>query len=206
MPDLDEAETISKTEHIKRLNAKNSRIADLEEQLKLSKKAAADLESQMKVYDPVKIENRIAKLTEQRDSAVNELSDFRATTTTREALLTAGITDPEDQDLVRWVYGRLDEKGRPELGAWLAGGAKTSRALQGVFSNGADTATEAAQQAPADSKADPKPQTLPNVSRGVKAPAGPPAAMTLEAINQMSYADRAKPENAARIAEALASM
>lgn len=195
-----EETTVPKSEHIKRINTKNNRIAELEDQLKAVNTRASDLESQVKAFEPEKFERRIGRLTEERDNAINSLSEFRATTSTREALLTAGITDADDQDLVRWRYDRLDEKGRPELGDWLAEAAKADRQLKHLF-NGADTATETPPQA---AEAINRPaSTLPNVNNGVKPSSGPPAALTREAILSMSMADRAKPENRGRIAEAL---
>jgi len=191
---------IPKSEHIKRINSKNNRIAELEEQLKAVNTRASDLEKQVNGFEPEKFERRIGRLTEERDNAIQLLSDFRATTSTREALLTAGITDADDQDLIRWRYDRMDEKGRPELGAWLADGARADRQLQHLW-NGADTATETAPQA-AEATTAPV-SALPAVNNGVRPPSQPPAAMTREAIQAMSYKDRAKPENRSRIAEAL---
>ncbi len=106
-------------------------------------------------------------------------------------MLTAGITDPEDQELVNWRYGRLDEAKRPELGKWLEDGAKEDRHLSHLFK-----AEPQQEEAPR--------RGLPSVNGRTKQQGGPPTAGTLEALLAMPAAERLKPENRALFDQALA--
>lgn len=210
---VDEDETpVPKREHLKRIASKNSRIEDLEGQLKALQAKLAD------VPDVGKLERRLARITEERDQAVQGLVEFKAQATQREALLGAGVTDPEDQELVTWRWERLPEDKRPTLAEYVAGQAREDRHLRHLWpqeppqeaqeAQEAQGGTQAAQGGPQGSQEayvgprGPR-ASLPAVQNGVKAQAAPPKALSLEAILAMPVEERVRPENRERIAAAL---
>ena len=76
-------------------------------------------------------EAKLAKLQAKHDALVAEYSQAKAGWETGEAMLRAGITDGDLQDLVLYRWGRLPEQGRPGLGDWLGSeeGAKADPIL-----------------------------------------------------------------------------
>ena len=202
MKDEPQDETIPKATHLKRLEAKNGRIAQLEEQLAASKGLAKDLEGRLAdAPDVAKMERRISKLIDARDAATEALDAHRAASETREAMMAAGITDTEDMDLVRWRYDRLDADGRPALSEWLTNEARADRHLAGLF-NGPpqETAQDAPQEAPGQPNGNRQPRALPDAQKGVKGTGtAPPGALSREAIMAMPISERVKPENRERI-------
>lgn len=181
-------EKISKDEHLKRINAKQAKIEELQTALKTANQATADLTAQLQKVDPDKWERRIGRLVEERDTARNELSEFKAQTATKETMLTAGITDADDRDLVMWRYGRLDEKGRPDLADWLKESAKEDRHLSHLFNS-----------------EEPAKPAKPNTNGHTRPSAKPPASASLEAVLAMGVEERNSPEGRKLVAEALRS-
>lgn len=184
-------ETISKAAHLKRLASKQAKIDELSAQLTDSKKAATDLEAQLKALNPEKAERRIAKLMQERDSAREALANLETRHSTERALLTVGITDQEDQELVNWRYSRLPEDSRPDLASWLEGDAKEDRHLSHLFKQ-----SETAEP--------PKRAGLPRANNGTRTQEKPPNSGSLEAFLAMPASERVKPENQAHFNQLLA--
>jgi hypothetical protein len=109
----DGEETISKAEHLRRLAQKQDRIKDLETQL--ASADTAKLESELK-----KATRRAERFEADVERITGEFSEFRSLTERTQTLTGAGITDPDEQDLVLYRYGRLEADGRPVLADYLA--------------------------------------------------------------------------------------
>lgn len=187
--------------HVKRINVKNKRIEALEKQLLKAEESNTQLSARAaNAGDSEKLERRLAKATAAQEVAESALATHVEESTTREAMLTHGITDPDDMDLVRYRYDRLDAAGRPALDKWLGegGGGREDRHIKGLFeaSNDAENSEEARQEQPAR-------RGLPRVHKDAKAPARPAGSLTRESILAMPIAERLKPENREKIMEAL---
>jgi len=117
-------DTIARAEHVKQLQTKQTkldyalaRIAQLEK----AANAAPDLTAQLTAAA-----TRIEELEQAH-------ATYRQEAERRSVLLTAGVTDPEDQALVLFRHGRLPEEGRPGLGEWLGEGAMVDRHTRHLF-------------------------------------------------------------------------
>ncbi len=202
MSDTDTAETIAKSVHLARLKSKQDALDTLGDQLAEAKAKVIELTAAaVDTPDYAKLDRRYSKLVSTHDQTVADFAAHKKTVTTERAMVAAGITDTDDQELITWRYGRLAEAGRPELAAWLSedGDGRADRLVAALFKQ-PDTSQQAADQdeAPARS-ANPLPQT----AGGVQSQARPPKSLTREAVMSMSSADRVKPENRAAVWEAL---
>ena len=107
-----------------RLNAKNDRIRELEASL---------AEASSKVEGVDALARRAAEAETALEQTRAEFEAFRAESTTSSDLLRAGITEAEDQELVRWRYSKLGEEA-PPFSEWLAGAAREDRHVSRLFS------------------------------------------------------------------------
>ena len=163
-----------------RLNSKNDRIRELETSL-------ADATEKAKGID--KLAKRAAEAESALEATRAEFDAFKSESMTAAELMRAGITDTDDQELVRWRYGKLGEDA-PPFSEWLTSGAKEDRHVSRLFA-----APEAAPvaEAPAVSEAPEAPPAAPPSNAGAKASstAPPPryspsevASMPLEALRE----------------------
>ena len=121
------SETVPKEEHLRRLAAKTAKIEE-------ATTTIADLRAQMAAAPDVsEIQARLDALQATHGKLQTTHDRHIAESTTREALLSRGVTDAEDMDLVRYRHSRLPEEGRPALSDWLDDGAKTDRYLSTLF-------------------------------------------------------------------------
>lgn len=208
MSDDDEAAAepmIAQSTHRKRIDQKTAKIDQLQAKLTDTEARLTDTEARLtESPDAAKILKRLTRAEGERDKAVEDLEAHRTESASRAAMFGAGITDPEDQELVRWRWERTPEDKRGELSDYLAKDAKEDRLLKhlftsdGVDSNGTDDDTAA----PAMNRK-PKRDPLPRTSRDVVTKDAPPRALSLEAIMAMPASERLKPENRERIAAAI---
>jgi len=179
---------LSQEEHLRRINAKQAKIVELEAQLKDARGQLATMPN------PTAMTKRLEKAEAARDSLQSEFDSYRSETETRQAIMAHGITDTEDMELVRWRYSRLPAEGRPDFAVWLDKGASDDRQLAALFPG--DTSTDTST----DTQDKPARQGLPAVNGRVKqSTSGPSKEWSLEHIMQMSPRDRLKPENRERI-------
>ena len=121
------SETVPKEEHLRRLAAKTAKIEE-------ATATIAELRAQIAaVPDVSEIQARLDALQATHGELQATHDRHIAESTTREALLSRGVTDSEDMDLVRYRYSRLPEEGRPALSEWLENGAKTDRYLSALL-------------------------------------------------------------------------
>jgi len=189
------SETVPKEEHLRRLAAKTAKIEE-------ATTTIADLRAQLAaVPDVSEIQGRLDALQATHGELQATHDRHIAESTTREALLSRGVTDAEDMDLVRYRHSRLPEEGRPALSDWLDAGAKTDRyltALLGVppVSHDAPSAPQAvATPAPATPAATTPPATpAPTVNTNNGVAATPPLSspLSIERISQMPSDERIK--------------
>jgi hypothetical protein len=181
-----EDETVPKGEHLKRLAAKQAKIEELTQANSTLAGQLKEAEQVAKQFDPSRYEKRIARLTQERDTVRDEFDQFKAQSLTREAMLGNGITDADDQELLRWRYNRIPEADRPELGAWLKEGAREDKQVRHLF--GAEESEPA------------KRPGLPSVNNGARSPAKPPNSLSLDAFMAKPLAERVSPEGRAEFA------
>ena len=189
------SETVPKEEHLRRLAAKTAKIEE-------ATTTIADLRAQLAaVPDVSEIQGRLDALQATHGELQATHDRHIAESTTREALLSRGVTDAEDMDLVRYRHSRLPEEGRPALSDWLDAGAKTDRyltALLGVppVSHDAPSAPQAvATPAPATPAATTPPATpapTVNTNNGVQSTPPLSSPLSIERITQMPSDERIK--------------
>ena len=195
----DSEDTVLKSEHIRRMKVKTEKLHEAEARL-------AELTDQLASAPDVgamtaKLEALQAKFADLTDTH----ETFRGEVSTRELLYQAGITDAEDMDLVRYRYGRLSSDDRPELGAYLAEGARSDRYLGHLFSGDAAPA-QASEGTPDSEPTDQAPRRVTaRANAGVEPAASLAPHLTYEMVAAMSTADRLSPENRERIAEFFAA-
>jgi len=209
----DTPDTVLKTEHLRRMAAKQSKVESLEAELR-------DIREQLaSVPDPGKSAKRLEKAEAERDRIRQEFDSFKSESETRSAILAAGITDPEDIALVRWRHERIPEDKRPDLSAWLGSEAKEDRHLASLLgaspeptaepapepdTSVSDTGRLTAAGAPRANLPGRRPASaLPRANAGVKPSSAPPKEWSMEYVLGMSYEDRGKPENRQRVMAAL---
>ncbi|MCB9681829.1 MAG: hypothetical protein H6733_10180 [Alphaproteobacteria bacterium] len=84
----------------------------------------------------------LREVATERDKARAELATLQGQYTEDRALWGAGLTDPEGQDVARFLWSRVAEDARPEggIGAWLSGlradGATPPKALAPYLGSG----------------------------------------------------------------------
>jgi hypothetical protein len=183
------SETVPKEEHLRRLAAKTAKIEE-------ATTTIADLRAQLAaVPDVSEIQGRLDALQATHGELQATHDRHIAESTTREALLSRGVTDAEDMDLVRYRHSRLPEEGRPALSDWLDAGAKTDRyltALLGVppVSHDAPSAPQATTPAATTPPATPAPTV--NTNNGVAATPPLSSPLSIERITQMPSDERIK--------------
>lgn len=187
------SETVPKEEHLRRLAAKTAKIEE-------ATATIAELRAQIAaVPDVSDIQGRLDALQATHGELQATHDRHLSESTTREALLSRGVTDAEDMDLVRYRYSRLPEEGRPALPDWLESGAKTDRYLSALLgappvSHGAmgapQTTTPAAPASPAATTPPATPTPSVNTNNGVAATPPLSSPLSLERISQMPSDER----------------
>ena len=157
------------------LKEANAKLAELEGQI-------ATLEKSANMGETWRI--KFEELAQTFDSE-------KATWSTREAMLSTGIVDPEVQDLVGYRWGKLPEEDRPALLEWIKGDA-TKDPILGPILSPAEAAAEApAEAAPAEAAPPtPKPGAPANV--GARPAPAPAPQYTPEMVASMSVEDLKK--------------
>ena len=105
-----------------RINTKNAKIRELEAQLAEVSEKADGLD---------KLAKRAADAESALESTRAEFETFKSEASTSADLMRAGIVDADDQELVRWRYGKLE--GAPDFATWLSSGAKEDRHVARLF-------------------------------------------------------------------------
>jgi len=166
-----------------RINAKNAKIRELEAQL-------------AEVTDKADGLDKLAKRAAEAESALEatraEFDAFKSEATTSADLMRAGIVDADDQELVRWRYGKLGD-GAPDFATWLSTGAKEDRHVARLFDKSVEGTVEVPTPAPEQAvAAAPPPAAPPSNAGAVPSQAAPPpryspqdvASMPLEALRE----------------------
>ena len=187
------SETVPKDEHLRRLAAKTAKIEE-------ATATIAELRAQIAaVPDVSEIQARLDALQVTHTELQTTHDRHLAESTTREALLSRGVTDAEDMDLVRYRYSRLPEENRPALPEWLENGAKTDRYLSALLGvpPAPHAAPSAPQATPPAAPATPAATTSPatptpsvNTNNGVAATPPLSSPLSLERISQMPSDER----------------
>lgn len=187
------SETVPKEEHLRRLAAKTAKIEEAQQTI-------ATLRAQIAAAPDVsEIQARLDALQTTHSELQATHDRHIAESTTREALLSRGVTDAEDMDLVRYRYSRLPEENRPALAEWLENGAKTDRYLSALLGappapetppSAPQPATPAPPATPAANGAPPAPTV--NTNNGVQSTPPLSSPLSLERISQMPSNERIK--------------
>lgn len=199
-------ETVPKAQFLKRLNAKQRVIEQKDEAIEALKAELTEIKGQVaSAPDPSKIEKRLQRIEAERDKIRDEFDAYRADQELLSVITAAGITDPEDVELVRYRHGRIPEGERPELAKWLEGAAKEDRYIGPLLGSQGRETQEEAPQAQTHTHTQPRdalPRGLPRVNGGAvtDAPAKP---MSIEHIMKMTHEERVDPANRAAINKAL---
>lgn len=116
-----------------RLDSKNETIAKIEAERDEARAKLAD------APDPSKAEKRYQRLEAKLAEVQSEYDGAKQQWSTSQALTAAGITDPDDQDIVLHRYGKLGE-GAPALTDWLGSdeGAKADKVLTRILGGGGE--------------------------------------------------------------------
>ncbi len=166
-----------------RINTKNAKIRELEEQLAEVTEKADGLD---------KLAKRAADAESALEATRAEFDAFKSEATTSADLLRAGIVDADDQELVRWRYSKLGE-GAPSFADWLSTGAKEDRHVARLFDKSVEGTVEVPTPAPEQVvAAAPPPAAPPSNAGAVPSQAAPPpryspqdvASMPLEALRE----------------------
>jgi len=189
------SETVPKEEHLRRLAAKTAKIEE-------ATATIAELRAQIAaVPDVSEIQGRLDALQATHGELQATHDRHLAESTTREALLSRGVTDAEDMDLVRYRYSRLPEENRPALPEWLENGAKTDRYLSALLGvpPAPHAAPSAPQATPTAAPATPAATTPPvtptpsvNTNNGVQSTPPLSSPLSIERITQMPSDERIK--------------
>lgn len=191
---------VAKSVMLKRISAKQDQIDSIQSQLtSLQAEYEGYKTTQKDLPDYGKLETRLQKANALHAATTDAFEAFKINALTERTLFAAGITDADDQALVRWTHGRIPEADRGSLEDYLGeeGGARGHRNLSHLFAAPADPAPA---EPPTSGR---QPQALPNVNGGIKRTSGPSSPMSIEAIMNMPKSERLKPENRALITEAL---
>lgn len=116
MSDEEEIESQEKKGDSGRLDRDERFRKVVKERNELRQKLAELETAQQELTERLATTDTIAK---QLEAAKAELKRERIERGQERALLEAGLTDTEGRDLALYHYGRLPEKDRPELSAWL---------------------------------------------------------------------------------------
>jgi hypothetical protein len=197
---MEEEETIAKSTHLRRLQAKQEALDLVNDKYGKLEKAHAELTTkQADTPDYAKLEKRYNRLMKTHEDLQVDFDGFKANATTERALLSAGLTDEEDQWLVRARWERIDEGQRPSLSDYLAEGgpAREDRHLKALFTVEPPAAKDD------ETQKRPRRSTLPSTQKNATGTAPPAKGLSREAILNMSVAERVKPENREAIRAAL---
>lgn len=153
-----------------RLNTKTQAIKELQKQLSEAQEAASSAEGLQAAADALRTE-----LEAERTS----FQAYKLESETSAELLRAGITDPEDMDLARWRYSKIDEP--PPFSEWLSSAAREDRHLARLFE------TPSAEPVAAPEQAEPAPPaSAPPANAGARqAAVSPPPRYSLGEISTM---------------------
>ena len=189
------SETVPKEEHLRRLAAKTAKIEEANQTI-------ATLRAQIAAAPDVsEIQARLDALQTTHSELQATHDRHLAESSTREALLSRGVTDAEDMDLVRYRYSRLPEENRPALAEWLENGAKTDRYLSALLGappapetppSAPQTTPPAAPATPAATAPPATPAPTVNTNNGVAATPPLQSPLSLERISQMPSNERIK--------------
>lgn len=156
-----------------RLNTKTQAIKELQKQLSEAQEAASSAEGLQAAAEALRTE-----LEAER----NSFEAYKLESETSAELLRAGITDPEDMDLARWRYSKIEEP--PAFSEWLGGAAKEDRHLSRLFQPAEATPGEAVA-APEQAETAP-PASAPPANAGARqAAVSPPPRYSLGEISTM---------------------
>ena len=164
---MSDVEMVPKETMLSRLSSKDEQIRALKAEI------AAQADKIAAFPDVAKLEKTIEKLKADGEQSRQEFELYREQATTSAAMVALGITDPEDQALVRHKFTSAESN---DFGAWLEKDAKEDRHLKAFF----------ASEQPTETKEEPQVKVVPDVSvyssdRG---------ALTSEAIRNMSPRER----------------
>lgn len=118
-------------------NAAGDRIRALS---KAKRELEAELAALKAAGDPVALKAQVETMKEAARTQANAWA-------TEKAIISAGVTDADGVETIRWAYERLPAEGRPELAAWLADREKLPKAAQAYLPAPAAVADPAAQPA-----------------------------------------------------------
>ena len=164
---MSDVEMVPKETMLSRLSSKDEQIRALKAEI------ATQADKIAALPDVAKLEKTIEKLKADGEQSRQEFEMYREQATTSSAMVAMGITDPEDQALVRHKFTASESD---DFSAWLEKDAKEDRHLKAFF----------ASEQPAETKEEPQVKVVPDVSvyssdRGT---------LTLESINNMSPRER----------------
>lgn len=180
-------ELVPKAEMLRRIEAKESKYRELQSKTN-------DLQGKVdSAPDVAALQKRLDRAEGQYTQAVTDLEALRQETTTRSALQAAGVSDPDDQDLVMWRFSRAESE---DLSKWLEGDARTDRQLARLFPTEempapADGEPPAEQAAAAPSGMEQRPRALPAANVGARSQPPPPASeLSYDGIQAMGHSER----------------
>lgn len=157
-----------------RLNTKTQAIKDLEKQLSEAREAVSSAEGLQAAAEALR-----AELEAERTS----FQAYKLESETSAELLRAGITDPEDMDLARWRYSKIEEP--PPFAEWLSSSAKDDRHLSRLFQPAAEATPAEPATAPQQAEIAP-PASAPPANAGARqAAVSPPPRYSLGEISTM---------------------
>lgn len=176
------------------------RLQKVTEQRREAQKTARELEAQLEeaqgqLTEAQKHAKGSEALAQQVEELRGQIEAQKAEHETDRALLEAGITDPEGRDVARYLYGRLDEEGRPPLSEWLGSFGEdrsaAPRALTPYLStldvpSPAPAPAEAQAGAPSSDPAPTQGRVMPPPNAGVRHAAPSSEPYSAEAIRRMS--------------------
>lgn len=136
-------ETVPKTEFLRRLSAKNRTIVE-------ARNRATSAENARVAAEKRAVEGETHRIAAEKARA--ELAAMVSDAAARRTLATAGVTDPEAQDLVTHRWRALPEATRGDLEAYVAPGApaRTDRFLSHLWTTEQKGQKSAARVAPGD--------------------------------------------------------
>ena len=197
-PDKDRPhdDTMTYGEHVRAMKSLASRVERAiaeRDRLAPFETKATELEAQVSTLPDV------GKMTKRLERAEKEAAEWQekhaayvAETTSTTALLTAGVTDADDQKLVRWAF---EQSGAEDLSKWIDGPAKAHKHLMaaGLF----------AAPAPVTGGAPPPPTNAapPKINGGVTPPKPPGQSLSLQEMLAKPRSWHADPANRATINE-----
>lgn len=154
----------------KRIDKQGEKISALEGKNTELTTANSSLQSQVSsAPDAGRMAKRLEKAEGERDDLKSEFATFKSESTTRESMMSVGITDAEDMALVRWHHAKLDNA--PDFNAWLGKEAKEHKHLAGLFTSADTTTTDTATTQQTQQTTRPIHSTVGGGNGGVRGPA-----------------------------------